>query len=349
MNQSSSVPFDIPVFNARAPWFGGDLQTLRNFFMVEIRGAYENPTTSERLHLPLDDGTGDQLLGDLTIVPESLKPLVVLIHGLTGCSGSSYVLRSSQILEKSGYSSLSINLRGAGPGLKYATDCYHAGRTGDLVQALESFQKLRPDLCEAGICLIGYSLGGNMLLRFLGEIAGQGNRIAGIGVHAGVTVCAPLDLMATSKQFQSTRNIFYHRWLLGRLKQDILGLPLSEADKDKIRKARSVYEFDDIFLAPRFGFGTAPQYYEATSAGHALNAIRVPTLLLHARNDPWVPAESYDACDFTGNPDLSVFVARSGGHVGFHQRHPQNHPWHDVVIQNFLSQAVPEEKWKTDF
>lgn len=324
-----------PPFAERFPWIGGDLQTLRNFFMVELRGRRQAPEKSTRLTIPLEDGTGDSLIAEYSPADSGGRPAVVLIHGLTGCSGSSYIEKTAALLVAAGHPVLRLNLRGAGPGLAHASDCYHAGRHQDLRHFLYQLSQRHPEITAQGLAIIGYSLGGNMLLNHLGFRAASGDT-AGVDIRAAVCVCAPIDLKATSTHFRRKRNALYQRWLLARMKEEMLPLPFTAEEKRAIEQARSVYEFDDRFLAPHFGFDGAEHYYAETSGQNFLDTVPVPTLLLHSRNDPWVPVRSYEAAPVDGNPNLSMILAPSGGHVGFHQRHPSNLPWHDQVILEFL-------------
>lgn len=319
-----------PPFLPRAPWWGGDLQTLRNFLIG--RQARLGAFPAERIELPLRDGSGDRLLAALnrpSVRPAAARPLVVLIHGLSGCEQSFYMLKTAHDLLGLGYPVLRLNLRGAGPSRPVCRFQYHAGRTEDLANALAG---LPPALTTAGIVAIGYSLGGNMLLKFLGE------RGSAAPVKAAVSVSAPLDLVATSRYMMRRRNAIYQAHLLRDMRRESLGAgaEFTASEREAIRSARSIWEFDHRFSAPRNGYAGAEDYYEHNAARHYLDGIAVPTLMIHALDDPWIPADAYLAREWRRNPSLVPLLAQSGGHVGF-QGKDRRRPWHDVCIARFLA------------
>jgi predicted alpha/beta-fold hydrolase len=319
-------PTDLPNFTERSPWRGGDLQTIRNVLRrpkVDFSGV-----DTHTLTFPLADGTGDLLNGELQGSSRSGKPLVVLIHGLTGCFDSEYVRASAAWWLDLGYPVIRVNLRAAGPINRLCREQYFAGRTEDL-RAL--FAALKAEMPASDIVAVGYSLGGNMLLKYLGE---EGD---GAVPAAAVSVSAPIDLAATSAHFERRRNGIYKYYLLRRMRKMSLALrDLSPAHAAAIAATRSVYEFDDTYIAPRYGFGDAPTYYARNSAAPYLGSIRVPTLVIHADNDPWIPIEPYRRIDWTTNRCLTPFLSRGGGHVGFHGKGSRQ-AWHDRAAGAFLT------------
>lgn len=314
-----------PVFRPRAPWWGGDLQTLRNTLRPPRAPLADE---GERLLLPMDDGSGDRLAARLHRVPDARRPLAVLIHGLSGSEESAYLTTSAAALLRRGHPVLRLNLRGAGASRPHCRWQYHAGRSTDLRDALRA---LEPALLGGGVCLVGYSLGGNMLLKFLAEYG------AGLPIVAAVAVSAPIDLAAASRRILMRRNRVYHRHLLHYMKLEALAAPeLSPDDAARIRAAASIWEFDDHFVAPRNGWSGAAEYYAVNSARGFLDAIRAPTLVVHALDDPWIPADAYASYDWSRNPHLVPLLAPGGGHVGFHARDSAE-PWHDRCIGQFFA------------
>lgn len=318
-----------PPFRPRPPWLGPDLQTLRNYLR---RPAVDLAAFAfRRLDLPVGDGTGDRLIGDLNLPATAGKPLVVLIHGLTGCSTGTYMLVSARHLLGQGYPVLRLNLRGAGPARALCRQQYHAGRSADLRAALAA---LPPELTARGIFAVGYSLGANMLLKYLGE---QG---AGGPVRAAAAVSAPIDLAAASRCIRAPRNRLYHAWLLRRMQEEALaGEGFSAAERAVVRTVRTVREFDDRLVAPRNGFAGADDYYARCSALRFLPAIAVPTLVIHALDDPWIPGAAYQACDWRASRHVVPLLPGQGGHVGFHGRGTRL-PWHDRCIEIFFREAA---------
>ncbi len=315
-----------PAFRPRAPWWGGDLQTLRNML---VRARYDLPATSERILLPLSDGSGDGLAAMLDR-PENpvAGPLVVLIHGLTGCEGSAYMLASARFHLKRGRHVLRLNLRGAGPSRRTCRGHYHAGCAIDIRDALEA---LDSELSERGVCLIGYSLGGNILINLLA------NHSEGLPIRGAVTVSAPIEPVEAARRLLSPRNKIYHAWLLQRIKEESTapGADLSDSERTAIEQAKTIWEYDDRFIAPRNGFAGASDYYARTAGAQFVPSICTPTLLIHARNDPWIPADSYDALEGQLPANVQMFLLNSGGHVGFHGN-GHSETWHDRSVDAFL-------------
>ncbi len=314
----------VPPFRERPPWFGGDLQTLRN---VVCRIRPDLPG-GERLLLPMPDG--DRLAARLDRQAGLIsRPLIVLVHGLAGSEASRPVAASMRYLVGQGWPVLRLNLRGSLPSLPTAAGHYHAGRTEDLAEAL---RRLPADLTRYGVLLLGLSLGGNLVLKFMGE----GRH--GLPVLAAVSVSAPIDLAATCARMMTLRNIVYHRYMLNAMKCEALapGAAVSAAERAAIAAARNVFEFDDRFIAPRFGYRDAQEYYETNAAKHFLAGIARPTLILHALDDPWVPGACYTAIDWSRLPMIEAVLTRRGGHLGFHGRGSRV-PWHDRVTAWWLA------------
>ena len=326
--------FKPPAFRARAPWLGGDLQTIRNTLFNRLGlGVDLAPWPGERVSLAMEDGTGDALMAMLHRPNSGTeRPLAVLAHGLTGCEDSAYMRNSTYSLLRAGYPVLRLNLRGAGPSRLTCRREYHAGRSEDLRAALAD---LPSDAMAGGVVVIGYSLGANMLLKYLGE---EG---AGAAVRAAVAISAPIDLKSAQRRIMAPRNRYYHRYMLDRMKIECTeGRDgVSAAERAAVLAADSVYAFDDVFVARRNGFGTADGYYATCSAEQFLPAIRVPTLVIHAHDDPWIPADAYLRHDWSANPCLTPLLPEGGGHVGFHGRGDRR-AWHDQCLLGFLDTVL---------
>ena len=311
-----------PAFKPRFPWLTGDLQTLRNFLLKPTWDLSPWPETP--LVFNVSDGSGDRLLAKLHEPTVATRhPLAVLVHGLTGCEDSSYIRRIALSLLQAGYPVLRLNLRSAGPGQAFAQQHYHAGRSQDLRDALDGLLAARPAYRDRGLLLIGFSLGGNMLLKCLGE------GVADLPIVAASSVSAPIDLKAAQVRIMQARNRLYERYLLRGMKAE------SRAPAELLATLPSVYAFDDQVVAPANGFRDAEDYYRRSSAKSYLGGIAVPTLVIHAEDDPWIPAEAYRAFDWAANPSLGLLMSPGGGHVGFHGQGSLV-PWHDRCILQFL-------------
>ncbi len=317
-----------PPFRSRAPWWGRDLQTLRNSIMG--RGPQLADFPGERVEFPMADGSGDVLLGMLhSPKDDGNRPLVIVIHGLTGSEDSAYVRASARCFLDLGYPVLRLNLRGAGPSLGHCQYRYHAGRSEDLRQVIG---RMDGRLAARGLLLVGYSLGGNLLLKYLGE---TGRRALVLGA---VSVSAPIDLDRARSAIMRPRNILYHRYILACLKKETRSLPLTVAEQGELAGVRTLYEFDDRILAPRIGFAGAPDYYRRSMALPYLGDIAVPTLIVQAENDPWIPFAMYRDFAWATNPRLIPLFSRGGGHVGFHGR-GSTIPWHDRCMAEFFERC----------
>jgi uncharacterized protein len=322
---------DLPPFSPRFPWWGGHLQTVASIFVGQP--ATVAPHVSDRVALALDDGSGDRMLAmlDRPRHPRPGKPFVVLIHGMPGSEDSSYMVRMSRYLLDAGHQVLRLNLRGAGPSRAVCGGQYSAAASGDLRLALAA---MPAEWHRNGLIAVGYSLGGAILLKYLGE---QGRHTP---LLAAATVSAPIDLLGTSRQLMG--NPLYHAWVFRRMKQEALGrgARLTPAERSGIEASLTLRAFDDRFVAPRNGFRSAEEYYARCSALNFLPGIAVPTLLLTALDDPWVPGSTYRGNDLRANRLLTPVLSRHGGHVGFHARDAWQ-PWCDLVVARFI--AAPSE------
>lgn len=311
----------LPPFRPRFPWITGDLQTLRNNL---VGGAPRLPAGT-RLILPLNDGTGDALTGALhRPAADTGKPLVVLVHGLTGDEDSINIVTSAAWHLARGFPVLRLNLRGAGPSLALSQKRYHAGASADVRAALAS---LPAEAARHGLLIAGTSLGGNVVLKLLAEGCP--------GVIAGVAVSAPIDLKASQRRIMERRNAIYHRHLLAAMKADAARAQgeFAALYRANAARIRTIYDFDDLVVAPSHGFHGADDYYRRSSSAPLLNDITIPTLLIHAADDPWIPAAIYRARTWPATgPALAM---PGGGHVGFHGAdHPV--PWHNHAISVFF-------------
>lgn len=256
-----------------------------------------------------DPASGEADFIDVDFVDgEPGQPFVVLFHGLEGSSASHYARALMAALAERGWSGAVPHFRGCSGELNRAPRFYHSG------DALEIDWILRRLRLRAGgkFYAAGVSLGGNALLRWLGEW----QHGAGI-VDAAVSVSAPLDLAAGGASLSSGFNMLYTRMFLRSLKPKCLaklerfpGL----FDRAALLAARDLYEFDNVVTAPLHGFRDTDDYWHRASAKHVLNDITVPTLVLNARNDPFLPGVHLPQ---KASPAVTLDYPAQGGHVGF--------------------------------
>lgn len=318
-----------PRFSPRRPWWGGDLQTLRNY-ALQARHVALPAQSCERLVIPLEDGSGDHMVAALNR-PAGFgeRPLVVLVHGISGSENSCYMTVAASFFLARGYPVLRLNLRGAGLSRPFCRGQYHAGCHDDLAAVITG---LDPSLTRHGILPIGFSLGGNVLLKLLGTLGRD------LPIVKAASVSAPIDLAQSSRSLMRWRNFGYHRFILTRLKRQCTaaGADLSRDERQAILGARSLWELDDSFTAPRNGYEGAADYYQDNAAQSYLGGIRQPTMLIHAKDDPFVPVHPYFQQRWSGHQDLKVLLPKSGGHLGFHD--PLG-LWHLRQIDDFFASA----------
>ena len=314
----------LPPFGRRWPWLTADLQTIRNVLPGRLAGI---PAASgRRIEIPLGDGSGDRLAARFHPGRAAL-PAVILVPGLTGCEASRHVLQSAAAWAARGAPVVRLNLRGSPPGRALARGHYHMDRAQDLADACVAVGGLDPAIRRAGIVIVGFSLGGAIALRLA-----QSPALPAL-VKAVVAVSAPLDLVATAERMVRPRNRLYERWLLDRLRRETepLWRAAPESVRAAVRRARHIRDFDDALTAKEAGFRDAADYYVSCSPLRGMDRLRVPTLLIHADDDPWVPPPAV-----AEGPRLRVLVTRGGGHVGFHGAGSRM-PWHVDAAARFAA------------
>lgn len=240
------------------------------------------------------------------------QPFVVLFHGLEGSSNSHYARALMAHVESLGWSGAVPHFRGCSGELNQAPRFYHSGDALEIDWVLRRLAGSPLRLAAGNLYAVGVSLGGNALLRWLGESQGQ----AGF-VDAACAISAPLDLAAGGAALSRGLNLAYTRHFLRTLKPKCLrkleqfpGL----FDRDAMLGSRNLYEFDNIVTAPLHGYRDTDDYWDRASAKHVLADITVPTLVLNARNDPFLPERHLPR---TAAPCVTLEYPRQGGHVGF--------------------------------
>jgi len=324
----SGTDLGVPPFRERFPWLGRHLQTTRNFLVPDRAGL-----AGEQLELPMRDGSGDRLVAAVSRPREPAaggRATAVLVHGLSGSQDSPYMLMTTRYLLRRGHAVVRLNQRGAGPSRRSCRLHYHAGSSADLRDAILA---LPDDLTGDGVVTVGFSLGGNVMLKFVAELAAN----LPVAVRAAAAVSAPIDLAATSRNMLRRRNLLYNQRLLRDFRAEYLapGAALNDAERALILRARTFLDLDNDVVAPRNGFADAWDYYARTMALPYLAAIELPTLLVQARDDPIVPAQAYLDFPWHRHDRLYPLLPAGGGHVGFHSRGAD--PWYLLAIGSFLS------------
>jgi hypothetical protein len=304
----------------RAPWWlpSGNLQTI---WAATLARRHEGPAprlTRQRWTTP----DGDFI--DVDQLPAAgnaaARAHLVLFHGLEGSSASAYAQAFAAVARQRGWAFSVPHFRGCSGELNLAPRAYHSG---DFEEVGWILQRLRA-ASAAPLLVAGISLGGNALLRWAEE-CGAG---AGATAAAVAAVCAPLDLAAAGRAIDSGFNrLVYARMFLRTMKPRALAKWQQHPglfDRERLAAARTLYEFDDVFTAPLHGFAGTLDYWARASARPHLARLRIPTLLLNARNDPFVPAASLPARADVG-PSVTLWQPAHGGHVGFPAGAPPGH------------------------
>jgi len=241
------------------------------------------------------------------------KKVVILLHGLEGHGQRPYITGSAKYLNASGYDCCAVNFRGCSGETNRLFRSYHSGATEDLDVVVKHLieNKGYPE-----IFIKGFSLGGNMSLKYAGEGRVLPKELKGI-----VAVSVPCDLYSSLKALLTTENILYaqrfRKHLVAKLraKQKIFPAQLPETDIEKIKNLK---DFDDIYTSRAHGFKDAMDYYAQCSSLQFLKNIRVPSLILNAKNDSFLGAECYPTEQATNNSKLFLEMPTYGGHVGFY-------------------------------
>jgi hypothetical protein len=295
----------------QAPYwlFHAHLQTIIPSLFRKVEGVHyrrEKLPTPDRDFLLLDWSAGDN------------DQLAIISHGLEGDSQRPYIRGMVKAFRQAGYDALAWNFRGCGGEMNQTLRFYHSGATDDLelvVQHALNCSKYRR------ILLIGFSLGGNLTLKYLGE---RGERLPP-EVNKSIVFSVPLDLSSSSRQIDEPGNFIYSRRFLRNLKRKISqkNRAMPEAlSTGYFKNIRTLKDFDDFYTAPLHGFQDAEDYYTSCSSLYFLDTIAIPTLIVNARNDPFLSEKCYPAERLKEHPCVYLEAPKEGGHVGFIPRHP---------------------------
>jgi len=250
---------------------------------------------------------------------------LMLVHGLEGSSDAGYMRTMAKAGLDAGYAVNRFNIRTCGGTERLANTLYHAGLTGDLRSVLRQMR----DEGRAPVHLLGYSLGGNMVLKLAGELGED----APAFVASVCAVSTPIDLSACARVLAQRQNRIYERRFLKRMRERVAANGRFSAEQT--RPARTIWQFDDMFTGPAFGFRGAEHYYETQSSRQFLERIRVPVLLIQAKDDIFIPFEIFDHPAVRANPWVHLHATEHGGHLGFLSR---NRPrfWVDKTVLEWI-------------
>lgn len=266
--------------------------------------------TQKRERIELDDG--DFLDLDWSFSDTPTQKVTVIIHGLEGNAQRAYIAGSAKEFNTNGYDACAINLRTCSGETNRLFRSYHSGATEDLNAVI---QHILENKNYGEIYLKGFSLGGNLTLKYLGE-----NRILSKTIKGAMAVSVPCDLNSSCKELLKPKNIPYairfKKNLVRKLKEKQKLYPDKISDKD-IKTVVTLKDFDDVYTSRAHGFKDALDYYEQCSCLPFLPLIKIPTLLLNAQNDSFLGPECFPIQEAEQNNNLYFEISKYGGHVGF--------------------------------
>ncbi len=260
------------------------------------------------------------------------SPTLILVHGLGGSDASPYVMGTADVAYRAGMNVVRLNQRNCGKTEHLTPTLYHSGLSGDLRGVVAEL--LDRDRLPA-VLVCGFSMGGNITLKMAGEL-GVKRQPGLLGVCA---ISPPVDLSETAKHIERPSNRLYQwRFVKGLKRMMVRKTELYPKlyERQNLESIRTVRQFDELYTAPHGGFSDAEDYYAKASALPLLSKIRVPTLILHARDDPVVPLAPSLSTETSANPNVLVVTPHRGGHVGFVSREGKlGRFWAEATVVKF--------------
>ena len=283
----------------------GHVSTIYSGLFRRVNGVNQK---RERIFL----SDGDFLDLDWSYAPQKTDKLIIILHGLEGDAQRPYMLGTAKLFNANEYDALCINFRGCSEEENTLYRSYHSGATKDIVDVIGYITKEKH---YSDIFLKGFSLGGNIVLKYLGE----GNIIPH-NIKGAVVVSVPCHLSGSAKALHKFENTLYAkrflRYLIKRLKKKQYHFP-EEISAESIASIKTLYDFDNVYTAFAHGFKNAEDYYEKSSSLQFLENIKIPTLILNAQNDSFLSKECYPLEIAKTNQNLYLEMPKYGGHVGF--------------------------------
>ncbi len=284
--------------------YNGHLQTILPSLTRLVRNV-----TYERERLILHDGD----FVDLDWIDKAQKKLVILTHGLEGDSNRQYIRGTAKLFSEHNYDVLAWNCRSCSGEMNQAFRLYNHGEIGDFGEVIAHALKTRD---YQKVVLVGYSMGGNITLKYLGV---NGHQLPDV-IRRGIAISAPTDLGASAVLLDQPSNRFYRnrfrKKLLVKINQKATRFP-GRLDMSKLQQVKRWRDFDEFFSAPVNNYRDADDFYNQASAINFMAGITVPTLLLNAQNDPLLSPECSPGWLAETHKHIFLETPRTGGHVGF--------------------------------
>jgi len=334
----AGLPAGFPSFVPRRGLSNNHLQTILANFLP--RPAFHLTALAETVEV--DPADGSRVLCHCHWQPESVRAqrlTVLLVHGLEGSSDSGYVQGIAARAWEAGWNVIRMNMRTCGGTEALAPTLYHSGLSGDVGAVMRHFAE-RFGLER--VALVGYSMGGNMVLKLAGE---WGSRAPLCAVAA---VCPAVDLAPGADALHEPLNRGYEwrflRGLIARYRRKADLFPEIFAPRKAIGPVRSIREFDNKIVARYWGFRDADDYYDRAASARVVDRIAVPTLVLRALDDPFIPLLPPTRARLLANPCVTLVETRHGGHCAFLSLDAGNEiHWAEATVVRFLRRAAGEE------
>jgi predicted alpha/beta-fold hydrolase len=287
---------------------------LETIFPALFRKVSAPAYVKERIDTPDNDFL------DINWLITNSDKVVIIQHGLEGNADRAYIRGMAKIFFNHGFNVLAWNYRGCGAEMNRQLRFYHSGATDDLHTIIEyaiSKKKMRE------VYLVGFSLGGNITLKYLGE------RTVSPYIRRAAVFSVPVDLESSCRKISIPGNRIYARRFVKSLKAKIASkaAKMQGLDTTPLQKIKSLLEFDNAYTAPLHGFKNAVDYYTRCSAINFLNQINIPTLIVNTRNDPFLSEECFPEKQLQEHPYVKLEIPDRGGHVGFTQLTKTGHYW----------------------
>lgn len=289
------------------------------------------PFQRERITTPDDDFL------DLDWAKQDSNSVVIISHGLEGNSHKPYVRGMSKAFYQQGFDVLAWNYRGCSGVMNKQLRFYHSGATDDLGTVVDHVINQGYER----VILVGFSLGGNLTLKYLGE---ESSKISD-KIEKAVAISVPLNLHSSCLKISEANNFVYSKRFLINLKKKVRAksrLMPDKLDTSKLGTIKTLMAFDEIYTAPIHGFKDAVDYYTKCSSLYFLDNIKVPTLVINALNDPFLASDCYPKEQLESHKYVTLETPDNGGHVGFTLFNKEKLYWSEKRTIDFVQSSVNE-------
>jgi predicted alpha/beta-fold hydrolase len=304
-----------------------------------------SPAIAGYQHACWETPDGDALYVDEVAAPEG-RPVLLILHGLEGSSRAQQARGFVRVAVDQGWHGVALNFRSCGGRANRLRRSYHAGETDDLRWVVRRLAAEHPG---APIVCVGMSVGGSVLLKYLGEEGDQ----APAALVAAAAISAPFDLARSAQAFErdALTRVYMARLLrslLRKTREKLRRFP-DLIDPHRLASVHTIRDFDEVVTAPVHGFASAAEYWARLSCRRFLPSIRRPTLVLNALDDPLTPPETLPYAEISQNPWLTAVFPAHGGHVGFVSGPPARpRVWAESLVAGFFRRHVSAVRDSTD-